>query len=104
MSKPLPCGTPSTTSTRTTSPSSFSARFIAQLAPTLPPPTTVIFLRISCHCNPLRWILVFRILTILLLVFFDSACSRKPSAAPVDATFTRDVDVTGDGEDETVTL
>src|SRR2546423_5894383 len=51
MSSPLPCGTPSTTSTRTTSPSSFKARFTAQLAPTLPPPTTVIFLRIRRHCN-----------------------------------------------------
>src|SRR6266853_6610874 len=51
MSNPLPCGTPSTTSTRTTSPSSFDARFTAQLAPTLPPPTTVIFLRIRRHCN-----------------------------------------------------
>src|SRR5262249_3759008 len=51
MSSPLPCGTPSTTSTRTTSPNSFDARFTAQLAPTLPPPTTVIFWRISRHCN-----------------------------------------------------
>src|SRR5262249_20818661 len=47
MSRPLPCGTPSTTSTSTTSPSSLYARFTAQLAPTLPPPTTVILLRIS---------------------------------------------------------
>src|SRR4051812_22028026 len=47
MSSALPWGTPSTTSTRTTSPNSLYARLTAQLAPTFPPPTTVIFLRIE---------------------------------------------------------
>src|SRR5579872_6054435 len=47
MSRAFPIGTPSTTSTRTTSASSLKARFSAQLAPTLPPPTTVTFLRIE---------------------------------------------------------
>src|SRR5262245_59382846 len=41
-SSALPCGTPSMTSTRTTSPSSFSTAYCATLAPTLPAPTTVI--------------------------------------------------------------
>src|SRR2546425_8097319 len=36
---------PSTTSTSTTSPSSFSTAYWATLAPTLPAPTTVIFAR-----------------------------------------------------------
>src|ERR1035441_3439538 len=44
-SSPLPCGTPSTTSTRTTSASSLSAMRTAQFAPTLPAPTTVTFFR-----------------------------------------------------------
>src|ERR1700728_3411175 len=47
ISSPLPCGTPSTTSTRTTSANSFAAIFWAVLAPTLPAPTTVTFLRIT---------------------------------------------------------
>src|SRR5882724_3460836 len=42
-SSDLPCGTPSITSTRTTSPSSFSTTYWATEAPTLPAPTTVIF-------------------------------------------------------------
>src|SRR5579871_6741032 len=41
MSRPLPIGTSGTTSTKTTSASSLNAMFKAQLAPTLPPPTTV---------------------------------------------------------------
>src|SRR5215467_9241675 len=45
MSRPLPCGTPSITSTRTTSASSLSAMRNAQLAPTFPAPTTVTFFR-----------------------------------------------------------
>src|ERR1700691_5873327 len=45
MSNPLPCGTPSTTSTRTTSASSLSAIRKAQFAPTFPAPTTVTFFR-----------------------------------------------------------
>ena len=44
-SNPLPCGTPSTISTSTTSPSSFDASQCAAVAPTLPAPTTVIFFR-----------------------------------------------------------
>src|SRR5579875_24677 len=47
MSSPLPWGTPSTTSTSTTSASSLAAIFCAVLAPTLPAPTTVTFLRIA---------------------------------------------------------
>ena len=43
MSRPLPCGTPSTMSTRTTSASSLSAMRCAAVAPTLPAPTTVTF-------------------------------------------------------------
>src|SRR6478609_1882190 len=44
-SSPLPCGTPSTTSTITTvRASSFSATRCAVVAPTLPAPTTVILL------------------------------------------------------------
>src|SRR4030095_5006239 len=42
-SSALPCGMPSTTSTSTTSPSSFSTAYCATEAPTLPAPTTVIF-------------------------------------------------------------
>src|SRR3954468_20594411 len=46
-SSPLPCGTPSTTSTITTVlASSFSATRCAVVAPTLPAPTTVILLTI----------------------------------------------------------
>src|SRR5215472_2254026 len=45
MSRPFPCGTPSTTSTRTTSASSLSAMRTAQLAPTFPAPTTVTLFR-----------------------------------------------------------
>src|SRR5579871_3328028 len=45
MSSPFPCGTPSTTSTRTTSASSLSAIRSAQFAPTFPAPTTVTFFR-----------------------------------------------------------
>src|SRR6266404_2046110 len=44
-SRAFPCGTPSTISTRTTSPSSFAASQCAAVAPTLPAPTTVIFFR-----------------------------------------------------------
>src|SRR5436189_5055105 len=44
-SSALPWGMPSTTSTSTTSPSSFSTTYWATLAPTLPAPTTVIFAR-----------------------------------------------------------
>src|SRR5437868_173354 len=47
MSRALPCGTPSTTSISTTSASSLSAMRSAQLAPTLPAPTTVTFFRTS---------------------------------------------------------
>src|SRR5580765_6514998 len=43
----LPCGTPSTMSTRTTSASSFSAIPCATVAPTFPPPTTVTFVFID---------------------------------------------------------
>ena len=43
MSSDLPCGTPSTMSTRTTSASSLSAIPCATVAPTLPAPTTVTF-------------------------------------------------------------
>src|SRR5881296_1558392 len=42
-SRALPCGTPSMTSMRTTSPSSRSTAYWATEAPTLPAPTTVIF-------------------------------------------------------------
>src|SRR5579871_728726 len=52
-SRPLPCGTPSTTSTKTTSASSFSAIRNPQLAPTLPAPTTVTFFR--KRKAPLEW-------------------------------------------------
>ena len=45
MSSPLPCGSPSTTSTMTTSASSRSAIRWARVAPTLPAPTIVTFLR-----------------------------------------------------------
>src|SRR5437016_1767597 len=44
-SSALPWGMPSTTSTSTTSPSSFSTTYWATLAPTLPAPTAVIFAR-----------------------------------------------------------
>src|SRR6266849_6215185 len=47
-SRALPCGIPSMTSTRTTSPSSFSTAYWATLAPTLPAPTTVILGRGCC--------------------------------------------------------
>src|SRR5277367_5784034 len=46
-SSPLPCGTPSTTSTSTTSANSLPAMRSAQLAPTFPAPTTVTFLRMK---------------------------------------------------------
>src|SRR6185312_11482615 len=46
-SSPLPCGIPSTRSTRTTSASSLFAIRSAQLAPTLPAPTTVTLLRMN---------------------------------------------------------
>src|SRR6266849_6168993 len=45
----------------------------------------------------LRWVLATAPLTLL-------GCSRAKPAVPVDATLTRAVDVTGDGEDDTVTL
>src|SRR3990172_5011891 len=45
-SRALPCGSPSTISTRTTSASSFSTVYWATEAPTLPAPTTVTFGRI----------------------------------------------------------
>src|ERR1700760_3543922 len=45
-SSPLPCGTPSTTSTSTTSASSLAAIQCAAVAPTLPAPTMVTFFRI----------------------------------------------------------
>src|SRR5258706_8243177 len=44
MSRPLPCGMPSTMSISTISASSRSASRCASVAPTLPPPTTVTFL------------------------------------------------------------
>src|SRR5450755_1687485 len=47
MSSPLPCGMPSAMSTNTTSASSLCAMLTAQLAPTLPAPTTVTLLRIE---------------------------------------------------------
>src|SRR5947209_7328820 len=59
MSRPLPCGTPSTTSTRTTSASSLSAMRTAQLAPTLPAPMTVTFFLICViwsETRLYRWI------------------------------------------------
>src|SRR5262252_2709740 len=46
-SRPLPCGTPSIMSMRTTSPSSFEAIQCAAVAPTFPEPTIVTFLRIE---------------------------------------------------------
>src|SRR5882757_6298339 len=46
-SRPLPCGTPSTTSTSTMSASSLAAIQCAAVAPTLPAPTMVTFFRIS---------------------------------------------------------
>src|SRR5213592_3469417 len=49
-SRALPCGTPSMTSMRTTSPSSRSTAYLATEAPTLPAPTTVIFGRRACTC------------------------------------------------------
>src|SRR5881396_3072402 len=49
-SRALPCGTPSMTSMRTTSPSSRSTAYWATEAPTLPAPTTVIFGRRACTC------------------------------------------------------
>src|SRR5579872_1318091 len=49
-SRPLPCGTPSTTSTITTCrASSFSANRWAVVAPTFPAPTTVIFSTMSLY-------------------------------------------------------
>src|SRR5208337_3341568 len=44
-SRPLPCGTPSTTSTSTTSASSLAAIQCAAVAPTLPAPITLTFFR-----------------------------------------------------------
>src|SRR5215204_1774589 len=52
MSRPFPCGTPSTTSTKTTSASSLSAMRTAQFAPTLPAPTTVTFFLIDGELKP----------------------------------------------------
>src|SRR5580700_10415311 len=46
-SSPLPCGTPSMISIRTTSANSLAAIQCAAVAPTFPEPTTVTFLRIS---------------------------------------------------------
>src|ERR1700734_2832224 len=46
-SSPLPCGTPSTTSTSTTSANSLPAMRSAQFAPTFPAPTTVTFFRMN---------------------------------------------------------
>src|ERR1035437_6121206 len=48
-STPLPCGTPSMMSISTTSASSFDASQCAAVAPTLPEPTTVTFLRMMPH-------------------------------------------------------
>src|SRR5882757_2355575 len=45
-SRPLPCGTPSTTSTSTMSASSLAAIQCAAVAPTFPAPTMVTFFRI----------------------------------------------------------
>src|SRR6266850_8328248 len=50
MSRPLPCGMPSTMSMRATSHSSLSASRWASVAPTFPAPTTVTFLFISFLC------------------------------------------------------
>src|SRR5207248_7612374 len=50
-SSPLPCGTPSMMSMRTTSQSSLAAIQCAAVAPTLPEPTTVTFFLIN---DPLR--------------------------------------------------
>src|SRR5512141_274076 len=47
MSSPLPCGTPSMTSTRTTSASSFSTILWATVAPTFPAPITVTLRRMT---------------------------------------------------------
>src|SRR3712207_4557553 len=45
MSSPLPCGTPSAMSNRTTSPSSFSPTRWASVPPICPAPTSAIFFR-----------------------------------------------------------
>src|ERR1700751_3967416 len=50
-SRPLPCGTPSMMSIKTTSASSFDAIQCAAVAPTLPEPTMLTFFRMSL---PLR--------------------------------------------------
>src|SRR5262245_20513491 len=54
-SSALPCGMPSTTSTSTTSPSSFSTAYCATEAPTLPAPTMVIFGRAAIR-DVLSWL------------------------------------------------
>src|SRR5580765_2420043 len=55
ISRPLPWGTPSTTSKSTTSPSSFRPISSASVPPILPAPTRAIFLRAiqpPCKCHP----------------------------------------------------
>src|SRR5271165_3585587 len=52
-SSPLPCGTPSIMSMRTTSHNSLAAIQCAAVAPTFPDPTTVTFLRINPSLNKL---------------------------------------------------
>ena len=54
MSRPLPCGMPSTMSMRTTSASSLSASRWARVAPTFPAPTTVTFLFMISSDSTLR--------------------------------------------------
>src|SRR6266496_6006999 len=56
MSRPLPCGTPSMMSIRTTSASSFDAIQCAAVAPTFPDPTMLTFFRMKC---PLQKITIF---------------------------------------------
>jgi hypothetical protein len=43
-------------------------------------------------------------IAISLFPLMFAGCSRRAASGPVDATFTRGVDVTGDGEDDMVTL
>src|SRR5277367_2533714 len=68
-SSPLPCGTPSTTSTSTTSANSLPAMRSAQFAPTFPAPTTVTFFRMNFQGRATRVALSSEALQLTLLRF-----------------------------------
>src|SRR5580700_7400340 len=65
-SSPLPCGTPSTTSTSTTSANSLPAIRSAQFAPTFPAPTTVTFFRMNSQGRATRITLSSEVLRLRL--------------------------------------